>query len=155
MSVEVKLLDNDHKKLLILLNELHYAVFHRQARQILDSVMDRLIKQIRVHFAHEEQFFTETAYPGAVAHEREHTRLIEHARIQQQRFRNCTDVESCLQVVEMLKNCLFNHIEREDRQYVPHFKAREMGAILAANEAPPAAVQRIRAIGSRIMQGAW
>jgi len=155
MSVDVKLLDNDHKKLLILLSKLHHAVIHSHARQTLDTVVESLIKHIRIHFAHEEQLFAETAYPGAATHEREHNHLIEHARVLQQRFRNCADVESCLQVVDLLKDGLFNHMESSDLQYAPHFKAREVDAILAANETLPVAVLRKRSIGSRIQQGTW
>jgi hypothetical protein len=64
-------------------------------------------------------------------------------------------VESCLQVVDLLKDGLFNHMESSDLQYAPHFKAREVDAILAANETLPVAVLRKRSIGSRIQQGTW
>lgn len=154
MSVDVKLLDNDHKKLLILLSELHHAVIHSHARQILDSVMDSLMKHIRAHFAHEELLFTETAYPGAEIHEREHDHLIQHARLLGQRFRNCNDVDSSLQVVELLKNSLFNHIECADQQYAPHFKAQEVSAMLAADHALKVGVKRRQGVGARILQGA-
>jgi hemerythrin-like metal-binding protein len=155
ISVEVKLLDNDHKKLLILLSKLHNAVIHCLARQILDRVMESLIQHIRVHFAHEEQLFAETAYPGAAFHEREHNCLIVHAKVLQQRFRNSADVESCLQVIEQLKNSLCHHMESADLLYVPHFRAREVTAILASNQALPAAMLKKRASSSRILQGVW
>jgi hemerythrin len=155
MSVQVKLLDNDHKKLLILLSELHDGVTLCYARQFLDMILENLICASRAHFAHEEQLFTETAFPGATVHEREHDHIIERLKVLQVRFRNCADTESSLKVVQLLKNCLFNHIEISDQEYVPHLTAKEVFAMLAASEAPPSVGFRKQAIGSRILQGAW
>jgi len=47
MSVEVKLLDNDHKKLLILLSELHEGTIYGYARQILEMIFEKLMRSVR------------------------------------------------------------------------------------------------------------
>jgi hemerythrin len=155
MSVEVKLLDNDHKKLLILLSELHEGTTYGYARQILEIIFEKLMHSLRAHFAHEEHLFTETAFPGAAVHEREHDRIIERLKVLQVRFRNCADLESSLEVIHLLKNCLFHHIEGSDPEYVPHLKEREADAILAASGVWPAVLHRKQPLGPRIMQGAW
>jgi len=155
MSVEVKLLDNDHKKLLILLSELHDGVINGYHKQILEIIFERLIRSSRAHFAHEEQLFTETAFPGAAIHEREHDLMIERLKVLQARFRNCADLESSMKIIQLLKNCLSNHIECSDQEYVPHLKEKEVGAILAAIQAAPAIALRRQQIGPRILEGAW
>ncbi len=76
MSVEVKLLDNDHKKLAILISELHKGVVTGWAKQALVRIFEALVRHIRIHFAHEEQLFAETAYPDTAIHLREHDNLI-------------------------------------------------------------------------------
>ncbi|MFZ1084509.1 MAG: bacteriohemerythrin [Terracidiphilus sp.] len=154
MSVEVKLLDNDHKKLLILLSELHDGATSNCMPQILEMTFETLLQTLRAHFAHEEQLFTETAFPGAAAHEREHDHLIQRFRVLQARLRNCSDQEASLEIITLLKNCIFNHIEYSDQEYVPHLNAITAGAILTAREVQPHALPRKQAIGLRIQQGA-
>lgn len=155
LSVHVKLLDNDHKKLLILLRELHDGAIKGDPRQILDSIFDSLVRCLRAHFAHEEQLFTETAFPGATAHERQHDLIIDRYKVLQVRFRDCADLQSSLDVIHLLKNSLFNHIESTDQEYVPHLKENEAGSMLAAVEAMPVAARRKPVLGRRILQGAW
>lgn len=155
MSVQVKLLDNDHKKLLILLSELHDGAINGYASQILEMIFESLMRSLRAHFVHEEQLFTETAFPSSVIHEREHDHLIKRLKVLQERFRNCTDSNSFLEVILLLKSCLFNHIECSDQEYVPHLRSKEIGAILAASEAQPAVVLRKQAVGLRRLQGAF
>lgn len=155
MRVDVKLLDNDHKKILILLNELHDGVICGYAKQILEMIFESLIRCLRAHFAHEEQLFTETAFPGAAVHERQHDHMIERFNVLQVRFRNCADLESSLEVIKLLKNCLCNHIEISDQEYVQHLKEKEVSAILVASEASPSIVLRKQVVRPRILQGAW
>jgi len=155
MSVEVKLLDNDHKQHLILLSELHDGVLNKYPRQFLETIFESLIRGLQAHFAREEQLFTETAFPGGAAHEREHDHMINILKVLQARFRNCADLKSSLDIIEPLKVCLINHIENSDQEYVPHLRTKEAGAILAASEAPLSVMHRKQAIGPRILQGAW
>jgi len=155
MRVDVKLLDNDHKKQVLLVNELHEGLVTGRAKLALERIFEELVRHTRIHIAHEEQIFTETAYPGAAAHEREHDHMIDRHRVLQARFRNCADLDSSLEVIQLLKNCLCNHIQSSDKEYVPHLKEKEVGAILAASEALPGVVHRKQVIGPRFLLGAW
>jgi hemerythrin len=155
MSVEVKLLDNDHKKLAILVSKLHDGVVAGWVKQALERVFEELVRNIRIHLAHEEQLFAETAYPDAAIHLREHDHLIERVLGLQARFRNETGVDSALEVVNLLKGWLFRHIQSSDRDYVSHFKAKGVEAMLAARETLMGIAPRKKASGPRIMQGVW
>ena len=155
MSVEVKLLDNDHKRLAILISELHDGVVAGWARQALDRLFEELVRNIRIHFAQEEQLFAETAYPDAEIHLREHDHLIERVSELQARFASETGVDSSLEVVNLLKGWLFRHIQSSDRDYVAHFKAKGAEATLAARETPVEIAPRKKVSGLRIMQGVW
>lgn len=155
MSVEVKLLDNDHKKLLILLSDLHDSALNRYAKQILTMILESLMESARAHFAHEEQIFTETAYPGAAAQECEHELLIERLKVLQARFRKCTDWEDSLEVIQSLKDCLFKHLQSSSHAYLKHFKSEEVEAILVASEARSHEALKMQATGPIILQGAW
>ena len=155
MSVEVKLLDNDHKKLAILISELHEGVVAGWAKLALQHVFDGLVRNIRIHFAHEEQLFAETAYPDAAIHLREHDNLIERVSELQARFVSEMGVDSSLEVVNLLKGWLFRHIQSSDRDYVSHIKAKGVEAMLAARETLMGFAPSKKASGPRIMQGVW
>jgi hemerythrin len=155
ICVEVKLLDNDHKKLAILLSELHEGVVAGWVKQALERVFEGLIRHIRIHFAHEEQLFAETAYPDAEIHLREHDNLIARVGELQARFRNNTEVEGSLEVINLLKGWLFRHIQSSDQDYVAHFKANGVEAMLAARETLIGIAPRKKAGGPRVMQGVW
>ena len=155
MSVEVKLLDNDHKKLAILISELHDGVVAGWAKQSLERVFDGLVRNIRIHFAHEEQLFAETAYPDAAIHLREHDNLIMRVSELKARFVRETGVDGSLEVVNLLKGWLFRHIQSSDQDYVSHFKAKGVEAMLVAREKLVGIAPRKKASGPRILQGVW
>jgi hemerythrin len=155
MSVGVKLLDNDHKKLAILISELHEGVVAGWAKLALEHVFEELVRNIRIHFAHEEQLFAETAYPDAAIHLREHDNLIKRVSELQARFVSETGVDSSLEVVNLLKGWLFRHIQSSDQDYVAHFKAKGVEAMLAARETLMGIAPWKKAGEPRILQGVW
>jgi hemerythrin len=152
MSVDVKLLDNDIKKLVILLNELHEGILAGRAKPALERIFERLIRYTRVHFAHEEQLLVETGYPDAAIHEQEHDHLMARLRDLQLRFRCVTNVASSLEVVNLLKGWLFSHIQISDQEYVSHLKAKGVESILAAREIQNGIARKKPATGPGVAQ---
>ncbi len=65
MSVGVKLLDNDHKKLAILINDLHEGMMAGRDSRALKHIFEELVAFSRLHFAHEEKLLAEAGYSGA------------------------------------------------------------------------------------------
>jgi hemerythrin len=155
MSVGVKLLDNDHKKLAILISELHDGIVAGWVKQALNRLFEELVRNIRIHFAQEEQLFAETAYPDAAIHLREHDNLIMRVSELKARFVSETGVDGSLEVVNLLKGWLFRHFQSSDQDYVAHFKAKGAEAMLAARETLIEIAPRKKANGLRIMQGVW
>jgi hemerythrin len=152
MSVGVKLLNNDHKKLVLLINQLHDGLMTGRAKPELESVFDDLVSYTRVHHAHEEQLLVETGFQGSAAHMLEHDSTIERAVELQMRFYNSEGLGAELEVVRHLREWLFRHIQGSDQEFVSHFKAKRIDAILAVRKTldrmePPQE--------PRVMQGAW
>jgi len=153
MSVGVKLLDNDHKKMAIIINELHGGIWAGRAKPELERIFEALIAHIRVHFTHEEQLFTNTGYPDAAIHAREHQHLMERVLDLQARFKNGTELDSYLEVINLLKGWIFSHIEISDQEYAPHLKAQAVNAILAARQVQGGSGQRSTVNRPRTVQG--
>lgn len=136
MSVDVKLLDNDHKKLAILINDLHDGVMTGCARERLERIFDEVVAYTRIHFDHEELFLDGAGYGGAEAHKQEHGHKIQQVLVMRERFRSGTAFADDLEVLNQLKDWLVNHIQRSDQEFVPHLKAAGVDSILAVLNRP-------------------
>ena len=86
LSVGVVELDNDHKKLVELVNRMHDALSEGKARTAVGPLLDDLIRYTRSHFEHEERFFARTEYPQTTAHKAEHDKLTHAVLDLQKRF---------------------------------------------------------------------
>jgi hemerythrin len=155
MSVGVKLLDNDHKKLVLLINDLHDGIMAGRARPTLDRVIEKLVKFTRIHFAHEEQLFAETGYPGAAAHKQEHDYMIEQVKHLQACFKSDAPMAMYLEGIELLKNWLFSHLQGSDQEYGPYLEAKGVNSILTAWEKPVSVARERPATEPKILQGSW
>lgn len=124
MSVGVKVLDNDHKELIRLLNELNDGIETGHFRAALEGIIDGLFRYTRTHFAREERLFAQTGFPGAAAHKAEHELLIRRTVNLQARFESGQSRELSLEAMAFLKKWLTDHIMGSDQKYKPHLNAK-------------------------------
>ena len=152
MSVGVKLLNNDHKKLVLLINQLHDGLITGRAKPALERIFEELVSYTRVHHANEEQLFVETGFQGSAAHMLEHDSTIERVVELQMRFSSSEGLGAELEIMHQLREWLFRHIQGSDQEFVSHFKAKGIDAILAARKTLDGMEP---AKESRVMQGVW
>ncbi len=155
MCVGVKLLDNDHKKLVLLINELHDGIVNHRDKQELDSVFESLVRFTRIHFAHEEQLLFEAGYPEAEAHQKEHEAMIQKIVDLQTRFRNDAPTAMHMDGVELLKSWHAQHMHGSDRKYAPYLEAQQVNSILTSWEMPVGAIHEKLVERPRVVQGSW
>lgn len=124
MSVGVAAIDDDHKKLVGMVNELHDGMLAGHAKDALGTVLDRLIKYTQVHFAREEEFFAKTGYAESAAHKKEHSDLVKAVVELQTRFKTASSSTLSMEVMSFLRNWLVNHIQGSDKKYGPHLNAK-------------------------------
>ncbi len=77
---DVPEIDQQHKKLVGMLNELNEAVKNRQSREDIYRIIDDVIAFTGTHFETEEQLMAETGYPEIEAHKDKHRQLVQEAR---------------------------------------------------------------------------
>jgi hemerythrin-like metal-binding protein len=121
LSVGVKASDDDHKKLIDMLNRLHEAMKSGQGKDVVGKVLDDLVTYTKFHFAREEEFFAMTGYP-AVEHKKEHRELVKQAEELQSRYKSGERVLS-IETMDFLKDWLTVHIQGTDRKYTDHLNA--------------------------------
>jgi hemerythrin len=121
MSVGVKALDDDHKRLIDLLNKLHDGMKSGRGKEVVGKVLDDLVSYTKYHFAREEEFFDKTGYPGD-DHKKEHKELVDQAVKLQSRYKSGESVLS-IETLDFLKNWLNGHILGTDKKYTAHLNA--------------------------------
>lgn len=120
-SVGVAIFDDEHKKLIAIINELYEAVAAGVDKLSLQRVSDKLVDYTLMHFKHEEMYFDDWAYPGSAAH------IASHAKLRQQVFdyrKQILEVDSkelALDMLDFLRDWLNHHIMVEDRKYGTFF----------------------------------
>lgn len=126
ISVGVDGIDADHKKMVNMINELYDAILAGSGRMILKDLLDRLIDYTRYHFAHEEEMFARIAYPEAAAHKREHEKMAAWMNTAWHRYHQGSAAAPSLEVMNHLKDWLFDHILDSDQKFALFLKARHI-----------------------------
>jgi len=124
LSVGVKVIDDDHKKLVSMVNELYDGITAGHGKEALGKVLDELVNYTKFHFKREEDFFAKTGYPAAVAHKKEHDDLTTQVLDVQAKYKSGAMATLSLEVMNFLKNWLVNHIQGSDKKYGPHLNAK-------------------------------
>jgi hemerythrin len=136
MSMDVKMLDNDHKRLAILINELHDGLLHGRAKEALEGIFEELVAYTRIHFAHEEQLLAVAGSSGAETHKQKHDHEFERILDLQVHFRSATESAAYLEVLDQLKDWLFAHAASIDKDSVASLKTTGVDSILAGWKEP-------------------
>ena len=124
LSVGVAAIDDDHKKLVGMVNELYDAMQAGHGKDSLGHILDGLVQYTRFHFAREERFFAQTSYPDAIAHKHEHDALTRQVLGVQQKYESGLTTTLSLDVLHFLKEWLIKHIQGSDQKYRPHLNAK-------------------------------
>jgi hemerythrin len=117
-SVKVKEFDNDHKKLVQLVNDLHAAMMKGQGKDKLSEILKELSSYTEYHFNAEEKKMAAVNYPELKEHKKEHEELIEKLNLLREDFQ-LGKREVSIETFKFLKEWLFNHIQVVDRKYTP------------------------------------
>ncbi|MBF0178429.1 MAG: hemerythrin family protein [Magnetococcales bacterium] len=127
LSVGLAEIDNDHKKLVEMLNALIVASRDGSERIRIGKILDELISYTSWHFRHEERLMQTYRFKGFMAHKNEHAGLIEQAASLQKAF-HANQAEITLEVLEFLRNWLTHHILETDLELGTFLKPKLSGA---------------------------
>lgn len=123
LSVDVASVDREHKELIGILNDLYDAIARNCAQQAVREALQRLTAYTEYHFRHEEALFSRTAYPDIVLHKRQHADMVSWLAACQRRHDDDPLSTLSLEMVNYLKDWLFDHILGSDRQITQHLHA--------------------------------
>lgn len=124
LAVGVKVLDDDHKKLVDMVNQLYDAIVSGHGKDSLGKTLDGLIEYTKSHFAREEKFFVQTGYADTAAHKQQHADLTRQVLDVQQKYKAGVSGTLSLEVMNFLKNWLVTHIQGTDQKYGPYLNSK-------------------------------
>ncbi|MCL4537578.1 MAG: bacteriohemerythrin [Nitrospirae bacterium] len=122
-SVNINEIDNQHKKLIGIINELHDAMSKGKSNDILSNVLQDLIDYTRVHFANEERIMNMHGYHDYTAHKAAHEDLLRQVTKFDKEFREGKFGLS-IQMMNFLKDWLSKHILETDKKYSPFLNSK-------------------------------
>jgi len=122
-SVKVRKFDDEHKKLIALINQLHDAMLVGKGGQVIGTVLQSLIDYTASHFAAEESMLKLHAYPDYERHKKEHNLLVQQVLDVQKNIKS-GKVPLSQEIMKFLKDWLQNHIQVEDKKYGTFLNAK-------------------------------
>lgn len=117
-STGIAEVDQQHKKLIDLINALHDAMAKGQAKSVLGKILGELVNYCASHFAMEERLFDQYGYPEAADHKDKHQKMASKVLALQAQF-DQGKATITLDVMDFLQQWLDKHILGTDKKYAP------------------------------------
>lgn len=123
LSVGIDSIDNDHKKLLTLINNLQTAVYYPTGEAFERQALQELVDYTKYHFEREEKMMRDNEYPDYEPHKQQHEAMI--AKVSGFLDAYEKDREGTVEEITVfLKEWLLKHIAGTDMKYSDHLQSR-------------------------------
>jgi hemerythrin len=121
LSVGIDIIDEDHKKLLGMINQLQTAAHYQTDDSLIESTLNELVDYTKYHFSREEKLMQKNNYPNFDSHKLQHEAMISQVTkfIDEYRVDQTRTIDN---VIMYLKTWLINHINGSDQEYSPFIK---------------------------------
>lgn len=116
-SVSVKGMDEQHKKLFDIINQLFTAMSAGKGKEALEPVLKEMYDYTVTHFTAEEKLLQELGYPGLVEQKRQHAIYVQKVAEMQQKLGTSAKMALPMETSQFLKDWLLNHILVVDKKY--------------------------------------
>ena len=123
LAVGVEIIDQQHQKLVQLINGLHAHMVAGDANEIMCKVLDRVIEYTGFHFGTEEQLMQEYDYPESATHKHQHGELVNTAVSLQQKLKN-GNTHITMETMNFLQDWLQHHILETDKKFAAYLKSK-------------------------------
>ena len=136
-SVGVRLIDNDHKELVELVNSLYDQIEKSGNQAKIAAALAFLARYVREHFAREEALMADYGYPGLAPHLASHHKLAAKIHAAQRVFNAEPERLDPQKLLLFLREWLVQHILREDMKYVPYLHGEVAGTTAGRSNRSP------------------
>lgn len=120
LGLGIRRIDNDHKEIVNLMNQLYELNLSKATKSVLLRVMIDLVEVTEKHFRNEEKLMQEIEYFGLSSHQIIHKELLKNLGLQIKKFQLSDGGVISEEYFNFLKHWLITHIKGTDRQYCEH-----------------------------------
>ncbi len=124
-SVGITHIDQDHKKLISLLNQFTIAYDHAMSEDFEKEALEELISYTKYHFEREEKLMRDNDYPDFDAHKAKHQEMIEQVNKFVELY-NKKGHNALKEISDYLTVWLINHINGTDKEYSKYLNSRDI-----------------------------
>lgn len=124
-SVGVNVLDEQHHKIIDLINRFVEQEDEAFDREILETVLSELIEYGFEHLKLEEAMLEENDYPDFQKHKHEHLLYVQKITQSAKRKKSLSE-EEFIELGEFLNQWWTDHILEEDMKYRPFFESKNI-----------------------------
>ena len=115
-SVGIQTIDDQHQKLVNILNRLFIAISKREGNKVIAEILDSLLGYTQTHFSLEERLLQEAKYKDFDAHKKEHIKLLE--QLDQLCKKHMLEEKPIyFEMLNFLRAWLKDHIQGVDTKY--------------------------------------
>ncbi|MCL6622622.1 MAG: bacteriohemerythrin [Syntrophobacterales bacterium] len=122
-SVNIRELDEQHRRLLGLVEQLRTAMRQGRGKEELRRIFDGLVAYTATHFACEERLMEAHGFPEYEEHQRIHAAMTRKVLDLQRQF-HCGRLGLSLEVLKFLEEWVEKHILGTDKKYGPFLNQR-------------------------------
>ncbi len=115
-SVKVEEIDEQHKRFIVLVNDLYDAIEIGSENIVLGDIINQLAAYAEYHFATEEKYFDKFAYEGAAVHCEAHEEFRRQIKIFLEEYVG-NEKQYAKKISEFMKRWVVNHIATADKAY--------------------------------------
>ncbi len=123
LSVDIAGIDDQHKTLVGMINELHAAMKMGQSKEALLKIFERLREYTASHFANEEKLFKKHGYPETEEHIAAHKAFVNKV-VEWEKAVSSGKATVSMEIMRFLKQWLTGHIMGVDKRYGPFLKQK-------------------------------
>lgn len=120
-NLDIKSIDEQHKTLVDLMNDLNNAMLHEKGKNEISKVIKGLVDYTVYHFDFEEGLLKKNNYGDFDNHKKLHIKFVNQIKTFQKEFEH-GEKELSKDVMDFLKDWLIEHIMGTDRKYVEILK---------------------------------
>ncbi|WP_366141539.1 bacteriohemerythrin, partial [Pseudodesulfovibrio sp.] len=121
LSVGIHSIDEQHKKLVKMINSLNEAMKSRKSQSALTDIVKGLEEYVAVHFGYEEKLFDKLNYPDTLSHKAIHRKFVDEV-VKFRKELAAGRATVSMDIMRFLKDWLVQHIMGTDAQYGPFMK---------------------------------
>lgn len=125
MEIDRGLKDDDHRKLVDLVNELHTATTEGRGQEVVESIMQRLIGYTMEHLEREERLMAELYFPHLERHKIGHQHFANQLRQLEAKY-HLGSISVASKLSAVLRDWLSLHIRRSDKEIKVFIRKKHM-----------------------------